>query len=163
MQNCWNPLFLLQKYLKYLFTSLNQKLHQVGMETVTGRGTAFHCLVIWWHCIQKKWAGGVPFLNTARVILGDLTWEMSTSCLPSLVAAFFWALVGVWSVLELTSDEMLELPLPAKGKRNVKSGKEGTNVIINWKSGRYSTSQYGMISGSFTLSLKHLMCYSMLG
>lgn len=38
---------------------------------------------------------------------------IKTRCLPSLVATFFWALVGVCSVLELTSDEMLELPLPS--------------------------------------------------
>ena len=32
--------------------------------------------------------------------------------LPSLVAAFFGALVDVWSVLELRSEEILELPFP---------------------------------------------------
>lgn len=62
---------------------------------------------------------------------GGLTWVMSTSCLPSLVAAFFWALVGVWSVLELTSDEMLELPLPAKGERGGESGREREQIWIS--------------------------------
>lgn len=37
---------------------------------------------------------------------------MRTICLPSLVAAFFGALVDVWSVLELRSEEILELPFP---------------------------------------------------
>lgn len=81
--------------------------------------------------MQKERGGGVLFLKIARIMLGGLTWVMSNSCLPSLVAAFFWALVGVWSVLELTSDEMLELPLPAKGERGGEGGREREQIWVS--------------------------------
>lgn len=91
MQNYSKPSFFvfLQKYPKPFVTSLNQKLQQVGVETVYRKN---------WFLIsntQKEQGGGVPSLKIARIMLGGLTWVMSTSCLPSLVAAFFWALVGV--------------------------------------------------------------------
>lgn len=151
-------------YFKKLPSSIsfkcNRNYHRYKWKLFKGR-TVFKFPADRCYCTQKEWGGGAPLLKTARILLGGLTWVMSTSCLPSLVAAFFWALVGVWSVLELTSDEMLELPLPAKGERGGEGGREGererTNMSISSEIERPSISEPGTIPGSFKLSLKQLM------